>query len=65
MKLDFRVTIDWGRHLNGDTVVTVPVTTQEYALLQQCCREDKSIDSFGGLEDLWERIYEAIRKAAE
>ena len=65
MKLDFWVTIDLGRHRSGDTFVTIAVSDEEYELLKQCCRDNKEIEGYEGLEDLYERVVSEAKDESE
>ena len=65
MELEFWVTICLGHGDGGDVAVTLDVTDAEYELLLQCCREYEEIDSFEGLERLYERIVAAAKDEGE
>lgn len=65
MELDFWATIDLGPHRNADITVTVNISKKEYSLLKRCCRDDESIDSFDGLEKLYQRIIEAVKDESD
>ncbi len=64
-KLEFTVTICLGRCGSGDICVEVEVTNKEYKLLKKCCAEGEDIDSFSGLEDLYNRIVAEARAESE
>lgn len=59
------MTIDLGARRNGDITVTVNVSKKEYSLLKHCCRDDESINSFDGLEKLYQRIIEAVKDESD
>ena len=65
MELEFWVTICLGHGDGGDVTITIDVTDEEYELLKQCCREYEDIDSFEGLENLYERIVAAAKDESE
>ena len=54
-----------GARRNGDITVTVNVSKMEYSLLKCCCRDDESINSFDGLEKLYQRIIEAVKDESD
>ena len=63
--LEFTVTICLGREAYGDICVEVEVPKKEYRLLKECYREGEEIESFEGLEDLYERIVAEARAESE
>lgn len=63
--LEFTVTICLGREAYGDICVEVEVSNKEYRLLKECCREGEEIESYDGLEDLYERIIAEARAESE
>ena len=65
IELEFCVTICLGHGDGGDVIVTVDVTEEEYDLLKDCCREDEEIESYEGLEALYERIIDAAIDESE
>jgi hypothetical protein len=64
-KLEFTVTICLGHGDGGDICVAVDVTNKEYKLLKECCREGEEIESFDGLEELYNRIVAEARSESE
>ncbi len=64
-KLEFTVAICLGHGDGGDICVDIEVTNKEYKLLKECCREGEEIESFEGLEDLYERIVAEARSESE
>lgn len=64
--LEFPVTICLGGGDGGEVGIDVEVTDEEYELLLACCREDiVGIDSYEGLEDLYERVIAEARGESE
>lgn len=55
-RLQFTVNICLGYGDGGEIAVNVEVTDEEYELLKQCCRENETVESFNGLEKMYERI---------
>ena len=64
MKLEFNVSISVG-HGTGETSVEVDVTKKEYKLLKECYENGDEIEEFDGLENLCEKILEAVREESD
>lgn len=64
--LEFPVTICLGGGDGGEVAFDVEVTDEEFELLKKCCREDiEGIDSYEGLEDLYQRVIAEARGESE
>ena len=65
MKLEFWVTICLSHDDGGDVSVEVDVSDEEYELLKQCCIEYEDINTFNGLEDLYDRVVSEAKDLSE
>ena len=61
IKLEFCVTVWCDRKPIEEDEVYVAVTDEEYHLLKECCRNNKDMNAFEGLESLNVRIVEQLR----
>lgn len=64
-ELEFPVRVCLGHGDGGEIAVKLPVGEKEYSLLKDCCREGEEIESFPGLEALYQRIMEAAAEECE